>query len=64
VEVFFFQFGDFIGFVGLLAEFRFGEPLLSFLGSFDDIVNDPVVIAVDLLFEELRDPAISVLVSP
>ena len=50
--------------MGLLGEFGFGEPLLSFLGGFDNIVNDAVIIAIDLLFEELRDPAISVLISP
>ncbi len=64
VEVLFFEFGDFFGFLGFFGEFGFGEPFFSFLGGFDDVVNDAVVVAVDFLFEELGDPAISVLVSP
>ncbi len=64
MEVLFFDFSDLVGFLGFFAKFGFGEPLLSFLGGFGDVVNDTVVVAVDFLFQKLRDPAIGVLVSP
>lgn len=64
MEVLFFEFGDLVGFLGFFAEFGFGEPFLSFLGGFGDVVNDTVVVAVDFLFQKLGDPAIGVLVSP
>ena len=64
MEVFFFEFGKLVRLLCILGKFGFSEPLLPLLGSFNDIVNDTVVIAIDFLFEKLGDPAISVLISP
>lgn len=64
MKVFFFEFGDFVGLERIFGEFRPGEPFFPFFGSFCDIVNDPVVVAVDFFFEELGDSAVGVLVPP
>ncbi len=60
MEVLFFDYSDLVGFLGFFTEFGFGKPFLSFLGGFGDVVNDTVVVAVDFLFQKLRDPAIGV----
>ena len=64
LKVFIFQFGNLVGFQRVFREFGSGKPFFPFFGSFCDIVNDTIVVAVDFFFEELGDPALSVLVSP
>lgn len=64
MEVFLLEFGEVIGLLGFFGEFGFGEPLLSFFGGFEHVIDKAIVVAVYFLFEELGDSAVGVLVSP
>lgn len=63
IQVFFLDFLEFrVDFFAAISDF--GKPLFSFFFGGLNIVGLAVVISIDLVFEEVREPVLSMLVVP